>query len=217
MPNNQGQKLYLVKGNNNLYHPRLLTNTEAEKKTNIFILNDNKPFELKKILDKANKIFNKLQFKIKKANSKNNEWQNINMSSSSHLKELAELKIKVNGKNFYLKDIFPNPNSSHNGSNKIINSKNFNYSIFNNKEKITETQINQINQINPIFRKNITETQINTIFQKNKKNNIKTQLLSDKKLINMSTNIIKEVTGLLEKKSSLNNNITSLKKSKINQ
>ena len=42
MPNNQGQKLYLVKGNNNLYHPRLLTNTEAEKKTNIFILNDNK-------------------------------------------------------------------------------------------------------------------------------------------------------------------------------
>jgi hypothetical protein len=105
MPNNEEKKLYLVKGNNKLYHPRLLTKNNANKKQEIYKTVNGNPYELKKIKNKANEIFKKLQFKIKQANSENNEWQNININN---LNELNELKIKVNGKNFYLKNIFPN-------------------------------------------------------------------------------------------------------------
>jgi hypothetical protein len=132
MSNNQEKKLYLVKGKNNLYHPKLLTNSETKTIKNIFILNDNKPFELKKIVDKANEIFKKLQFKIKYENPENNEWQNINMSNSSNLKELAKLIIKVNGKNIYLKDIFPNPQNMN--YNKIL--KNPNSKILKNHNNV---------------------------------------------------------------------------------
>ena len=174
MPSNENKKLYLVKGKNNLYHPKLLTNNELYNvngnetvkkkiKNNIYKTENGKPYELKKIIKKTNKIFKKLQFKIKNANSTNNEWQNIYINQ---LGELGELKIKVNGKNIYLKDIFP---TNQDTSNLTLNSTLLNYSNIYKSNNIFESN-------NPLFKKQLRVPSDNN--NKNQNNILKQKLIS---------------------------------------
>jgi len=179
MSNKQKKKLYLVKGNNNLYYPRLLTNNQVKNTKNIFKKNAVNPYVLQ-IVDKANDIFKKLQFKIRQEN--NNEWQNI---FQSNLNNLNNLKIKVNGENIFLRNIFHINNPVDISNNLISVSKNP-----NNTEK--STYVNSYSSLNnPEFFKDLSHISHNpslNIYSK--------KALLNQDLINLSYRVINEVSNL---------------------